>query len=662
MPIAKNSITLTAFINGNQTQSALLISKDTLPITISISGTAQNAQYTLTADDSVYYNSSFAIPAGNSIFSNATAGQFLVKYTSNRENTMKILSFTVQDNFGNIKSVSDTFNVREGFVANLIPKIATLNIGNIDTILVNVKAIAATGSYLFQLNNLVDSIYYQNNPILIGQPVTLNANGVTNRNGAFDTLIYKAEVPTAGTIGINYTVSNNIVNPIPQTGTVNINLINSTFTPIVKAGATIIPVSARDTVVISMSNSSNANATYSLQLDSSFTYKNTYYPPQSYVKLQNIRGNNGRDTIILMGNTAGKFNPTLTIKNSLPDSNTTVQNIKLLGNVSSYYYFLAGTNASSISMYALSADGVNWSTPRVFNANLTSTVTGVAFSTNLNGIAITSDGSYMRTQDGGITWSSPTSIGSNINSGLLVKFSTAATGVIVGVNTNNFFYSYLYTLDSGRTWSTPLQAVTAPNDIAFSSATTGIIGNNNAQYVYTSDGGRTWTRNNAPVANAITSIAFAPAKTATGKLYGTMTFANAFTAYSLDSGLTWKLVYIDPPINYATSAAGYSSPTNVAFIGYNGTLSSYYFATSTNGGSSYNFSTGQNLGSFNSNNFRSLTFIAQTTAESSNNGILLNTYSNQYGITSDGGASYNFMASPFTTNNWLTVNKNIVWQ
>ncbi|MDI9358944.1 MAG: hypothetical protein QM528_08350 [Phycisphaerales bacterium] len=482
---------------------------------------------------------------------------YFVRYTSDVINAKKVLSFTVKDIFGNTRNANDTFNVRDGFVAKLYPTLPSVKIGALDTVVVNIRSVVSTGSYTFQLNNMVDSLYYKNQAIANGEtvPFTNLSGDVTSVTGAFDTLIYKAYVTSVGMIGINYTVTNTAGSGSPQTCTVNINI--------------------------------------------------------------------------------------------LPDN----------------YYFLIGKNASGTSAYTTSKNGIDWSTPKLFNANLTSIVNAVAFSSGSNGVAVTNNGSFMRTMDGGMTWSNPARIGSNITDAILVKFSTVMNGVIVG---DNGYYSY--TRDAGATWSTPNQiSGFSPSDMAFSSATTGVIVGDYGLYSYTSNGGITWsTTKTGPVSNYISGVTFAPAKTITGQLFGAMTLASDYTAYSTDSGQTWIAVIASGGFVSATSGPGYSSPTNLAFIA---TASDplpnnvFNFFTSSDGGVTTNRTSDEAvpLGSF-SGIFRSLTFFAETTAQSSSNGILLHTASNQYGMTTNGGTSYTVGTSPLSINTWLTVNKDIVWQ
>lgn len=654
-----NNFTVTALIDGSKTKGSVLIDKDTPLIVLTIVGTIPSATYTLTANDTVYIND-MLVPAGSNIIANGKSGMYDILYTSNVVNSMKVLSFTVKDNFGTTKNVNDTFNVRDNFMADLYPTTPAINIGMLDTIIVNIRAIESGGSYTFQLNNSVDTLYYQNRAIVNGGIVTLSKidDAVTTAHGAFDTLTYTAFSVTPGNIGINYTIDNTVTSGMPQTGVVNINLVSNNFTATIQPKTDSFLINNNDTVTISIANIVNPNATYSLQIDSAFIYKGVSYSGGSRVILQNLKGKAGLDSIVFQGKFVGAFNPTLTIKNSLLDSNVTVQSRQLfLSVLSRPYYFLVGTGAApGVSEYTISTDGSTWSTPQTFNASLSSAVNAVAFSTAFNVVAVTNNGSFMRSRDGGLTWSNPALIGANIANATLVKFSTATNGVVVGANGY-----YAYTRDSGSTWSTPVQiSGFSPSDMAFSSATTGVIVGDYGLYSYTSDGGATWSAVKlGPVTNYISSVVFAPAKTSTGKFYGAMTFASSYIAYSLDSGRTWSSV--EAPLSDDVSAAGYSSPTNLSFIATYLDNAYYLIFTSTDGGMSVSHGNGLQLGAL-SGPFRSLNFLSKTTAESSNNGLLLHPYSSQYAITSDGGASYSIATSPLSINTWLTVNKNIVWQ
>ncbi len=111
------------------------------------------------------------------------------------------------------------------------------------------------------------------------------------------------------------------------------NAVNRTFTPQITPTSTNFRISTNDTAIITISNALRVNDTYSLQYDSAFTYNGISYPKGGYVKLKRLIGNNNMDTIVFTSNVAGQFKPIFTIKNSLPDSNTTFKKVQLNLNV-----------------------------------------------------------------------------------------------------------------------------------------------------------------------------------------------------------------------------------------------------------------------------------------------------------------------------------------
>ncbi len=321
-----STFSFTAYLQGNQTNDFILIGKDTATITVNITSSSTTSSYTITANDTIFYNSNRPILANQPIVASKPAGTYIVKYTSNTANSNKVLTFTVTNNSGVRMQQSLTFNVRAGFVARVYPTNPNLLFGNSDSLVVQIRATTNIGTYSISFSN--DTVYKANTQYKPDSTVPLNINLSIGVNA--DTIIYIAVTNplTAKNLPLSYTVKGPI--GTPQTDTVKINLLNNSFTPVVKPFATDILLGTKDTVTIAITGIANTNATYSLQIDSAFIYKGNAYPKGSYIKLQNIKGNTGLDSIVFTGNVVGSFNPTLTIKNSLIDSTATTQNYNKL--------------------------------------------------------------------------------------------------------------------------------------------------------------------------------------------------------------------------------------------------------------------------------------------------------------------------------------------
>ncbi len=259
------------------------------------------------------------ILANQPIVASKPAGTYIVKYTSNTANSNKVLTFTVTNNSGVRMQQSLTFNVRAGFVARVYPTNPNLLFGNSDSLVVQIKATTNIGTYSISFSN--DTVYKANTKYTPNNTVLLNINLSTGVNA--DTIIYIAVTNplTAKNLPLSYIVTG--PTGTPQTDTVKINLLNNSFTPTLTSINTFY-YGGIDTVTIAINGIANPNATYSLQIDSAFTYKRQFYPNGGYIKLQNIKGNSGLDSIVFKNNTVSTFTPNVIINNSLLDSNTTV--------------------------------------------------------------------------------------------------------------------------------------------------------------------------------------------------------------------------------------------------------------------------------------------------------------------------------------------------
>ncbi|MDI9358713.1 MAG: kelch repeat-containing protein [Phycisphaerales bacterium] len=320
-----NNFSVSVEVENNQLN--LLAGEDTATILISITSSLPTSTYTLVASDTTIYNKNPVLP-NNTIVSNAKPSiTYMIGYTSKTPNPAKVLTFTVTDNNGKQELQNKTFNIRTGFVANVYPTSPSVFFGSTDSLIVNIKGSAGiTGQYTISFSN--DTVYYQSIKYQPDAPITL-------RNNLSDTLTYLAITgPTfnAGAKQLNFTVNLSSM-PNDQTGNTTINLLNNSFMPVLTPKQTNIYRGSFDTVTVAINNSTNPNTTYFIKIDSAFIYKGVSYEGGSRVILQNLRGNNGLDSIVFQGRGLGAFNPTLTIKNLLVDSTATAQTQKLQLNV-----------------------------------------------------------------------------------------------------------------------------------------------------------------------------------------------------------------------------------------------------------------------------------------------------------------------------------------
>ncbi|MDI9357517.1 MAG: hypothetical protein QM528_01060 [Phycisphaerales bacterium] len=315
----KKPFTVSIAVKNNQLN--LLAGDDTATINITINSPYQGASYIITASDTTMYDGAPVLPNDTIVKNAQVAVNYAVGYASKVPNSMKVLTFTVTENNGTSVQEKVTFNVTTGFAVNIAPTSQSILFGNRDSLVISITTDGTlSGSYTIGFS---DTVYYQSMQYAPNTPITL-------RNPKTDTLTYLAITApfNARANQLSYSATYTSVDK-PQIGNVTINLLNNSFTPVITPKQNDIYIGFFDTVTIAISNSVNLNTTYSLQIDSAFTYKGVAYAAGSRIMLQNIRGNNGLDSIVFKGNVSGAFAPTLTIKNSLIDSNITIQTQKL---------------------------------------------------------------------------------------------------------------------------------------------------------------------------------------------------------------------------------------------------------------------------------------------------------------------------------------------
>ncbi len=226
-------------------------------------------------------------------------------------------------------------------------------------------------------------------------------------------------------------------------------------------------------------------------------------------------------------------------------------------------------------------------------------------------------GSFSKTTDGGLTWTSPTSVFSVGNDTIVdlrsVHFTSPVIGYVTAICITNigfgsrFYGALIKTTDGGFTWSTclstksqvtPFGPTTILNDVQFTSLNTGYMaasyqstndhstGNTGSGLVYyTTNAGASWT-NTVSSANAMTcSVFFNSQSTGSASSGTTMNSFGAFATYSdyyrlditggeiarsTDGGNTWSNTYADPnrgisDIHFPSTLTGYAIGTPMQF-------------------------------------------------------------------------------------------------
>lgn len=201
---------------------------------------------------------------------------------------------------------------------------------------------------------------------------------------------------------------------------------------------------------------------------------------------------------------------------------------------------------------------------------------GVAFSSPLNGIAVTNN-NIIRTQDGGSSWKIAYT---NSAIGYLqsIAFSSATNGVAVGLEG-----TIVRTTDGGGTWNVISNTGIDSdlNGVSFSTANNGMAVGFNGTILRTSDGGASWTivRQTVDAQEVLSSIAFANTDTAVA--VGT-NLQNDYGIILLtkNGGTTWN----ELPNSSGKDLVGvtFSSTTNGVAVGWDGTI-----MRTINGGASW---------------------------------------------------------------------------
>lgn len=206
------------------------------------------------------------------------------------------------------------------------------------------------------------------------------------------------------------------------------------------------------------------------------------------------------------------------------------------------------------------------------NAAYNSNFKSIEFTSNMNGYAVGSGGSYLRTTDGGLTW---TAHNTGFNFGFnKIDFVDEMTGYIIGNVEQYYKGRLLKTTDGGSTWTLIYSINEGFNTMNFDNSGTGYLAGYEKFYK-SSDGGMTW--NSATITNAY-------------DIFGVF-FKNANDGYIAANGGAWKTS--DGGQNWVKFQNG--TYNDIIFIDNNtGYMSSNYtqdLLKTTDGGANWNSTT-----------------------------------------------------------------------
>lgn len=179
----------------------------------------------------------------------------------------------------------------------------------------------------------------------------------------------------------------------------------------------------------------------------------------------------------------------------------------------------------SFFLITSSASAQSW---QILNSGVQGNILDVFFSDQLIGYATISDGTYLKTGDGGITWNQhSTGFGTQINS---IDFINSSVGFGVGT-----FGRIFKTINGGDTWAVSSPVGFNLKNIKFADSETAFIVGDHSTVLKTVNGGNTWIPQVVPSSDAsLTDVT----KTNDGKWYITVTSPETNLMYSVD-GINW---------------------------------------------------------------------------------------------------------------------------
>ncbi len=188
----------------------------------------------------------------------------------------------------------------------------------------------------------------------------------------------------------------------------------------------------------------------------------------------------------------------------------------------------------------------------VGNAAYNSQLYDIAFPTATNGFAIGSGGTFLKTTDGGVTWTAH-DIGAKYTL-FQIHFTSATTGYIMGgIRVGQLMSKVLKTTDGGQTWN-EMYTLNSDyvTDMFFFNDTHGWL-SSYEKIIYTTDGGQNWTTVAQSGSYTIKNVFFT---SATRGLYLDNNFK---VRKSTDGGQTWN-IFSDLALNGKTM--NFADPEN----------------------------------------------------------------------------------------------------
>ena len=265
----------------------------------------------------------------------------------------------------------------------------------------------------------------------------------------------------------------------------------------------------------------------------------------------------------------------------------------------------AGSVTSSVATLTVNAAApvVPWT--QVGVPALQRALTSVAFAGPSVAVALGTDGRYIRSTDGGLTWTQSAGPLASNQSGS-VAFADANVGVIVARASNGG--GVYRTTNAGASWSFAFNlGAVRPNAVAFGSPTVGVTVGASGAILRTVDGGLNWSA--ATISPGVgltdfTGVAFADVNTV-------IVVGGDQLRRSTDGGQTFGAVTTPPGAAYRVA---FGSPTAGVVVGFGNQV----FWTA-DGGQTWSAGTGAALSSV--TGFRDVTFLDASTAIAVGQGV-----------------------------------------
>jgi photosystem II stability/assembly factor-like uncharacterized protein len=268
------------------------------------------------------------------------------------------------------------------------------------------------------------------------------------------------------------------------------------------------------------------------------------------------------------------------------------------------------------------------------HAQTTNTLTAVQFISANTVTAVGNSGTVLRSNDGGVSWSSQSS--GTSNNLYSVYFNNSSTGTAVGGNPLFGGGTVEQTVNSGSSWS--FQSSGTGNlllGVWFTDANNGVAVGNNGTIVRTMNGGASWASVNAGTSDHLYEVCFSDANN--GYAVGWL----GRILHTADGGASWSSQ--SSGTNYVLYSVSFSSTSTGTIVGDGGTI-----LRTVNGGSSW---TSQSSGTTYS--LRAVDFVDANTgyAVGLYGTILKTTNGGSSWTTQSSGTFYDFFGVSFSDAN-----------